>query len=42
MLTVRIVFLDGRDDEIKDCWDVSQICLDGVEYIKIIRQEKAA
>jgi hypothetical protein len=41
MLTVKIIYNDGRED-IKDCWDVSDICLDGVKEIRIIRNEKAA
>ena len=41
MLTVRIFYKDGTE-EIKDCNDISDICLDGVANIKVIRQEKAA
>lgn len=38
MLTVRIIYLDGTED-IKDCWELSDICLDGVKEIKTIRNE---
>lgn len=38
MITVRIFFLDGTDD-IKCCNDLSEICLDNVDRIKIIRQD---
>lgn len=41
MITVRIIYLDGTED-IKDCLDISDICLDGVKEIKPIRDEKAA
>lgn len=41
MLTVKVVYLDGKED-IRDCWSVDEICLDGVDYIKVIRNEKAA
>lgn len=41
MLTVRIIFLDGSED-IKECWDISEIVLDNVKEIKVIRNEKAA
>jgi hypothetical protein len=41
MLTVRITYLNGTED-IKECWNLDDICLDGVESIKVIRNEKAA
>lgn len=41
MLTVRIFYTNGTE-EIKDCWDLLDICLDGVESVRIIRNEKAA
>ena len=41
MLTVLITYKDGSQD-IKDCWDIADICLDGVFELKIIRQEKVA
>lgn len=41
MITVRIIFKDGTE-EIKDVFDVADICLDNVLNIKIIRNEKAA
>jgi hypothetical protein len=41
VLTVRIVYLDGTED-VKECLDVSDLVLDGVDYIKIIRNEKVA
>lgn len=39
MLTVRIYYINGNED-IKECWDVSDICLDGVASIKVIRDER--
>lgn len=39
MLTVLITYKDGTTD-IKDCWDISDICLDGVASIKTIRDER--
>jgi hypothetical protein len=41
MLTVKIIYLDGTDN-IKDCWSVDEICLDGVEEVKVIRDERKA
>lgn len=41
MITVRIIYLDGTED-IKECCSVDELCLDGVESIKIIRNERAA
>ena len=41
MITVRIIYKDGTED-IKACNNVDEICLDGVESIKIIRNERAA
>ncbi len=38
MLTVRIIYLDGTED-IRDCFNVDDICLDGVQLIKVIRDE---
>lgn len=39
MITVRIIYFNGNED-IKECWDISEVCLDGVESIKIIRDER--
>jgi hypothetical protein len=41
MLTVLIIYKDGTDD-MRNVLDVSDICLDGVLEIKVLRQEKAA
>lgn len=41
MIIVRIIYIDGTND-IKCCNDLCELCLDGVESIKIIREEKAA
>jgi hypothetical protein len=41
MLTVRIIYLDGTED-IKAVLDLSEICLDGVMSLRVIRSEKAA
>ena len=41
MLTVRIFYKDGTED-IKEVHDVSDICLDNVTEIKVIRNEKVA
>lgn len=41
MLTLRIIYLNG-DEDIKACNNVDEICLDGVESIKVIRNERAA
>lgn len=41
MITVKIIYLDGTSD-IKDCLDVTDICLDGVQEVITIRDEKAA
>jgi hypothetical protein len=38
MLTVKLIYLDGHED-IKDCWDISDVCLDGVSEIRVIRDE---
>jgi hypothetical protein len=39
MLTVKITFTNGTSD-IKDCWSLDDICLDGVQEIKVIRDER--
>jgi hypothetical protein len=39
MLTVKITYKDGTSD-LKDCLDVSEICLDNVAELKIIRDER--
>ena len=39
MLTVKLIFLDGTSD-LRDCWDVSELCLDGVLEIRIIRDDR--
>ncbi len=41
MLTVIIYFINGTTD-VKDCWSIDEIVMDGVESIKIIRDERAA
>lgn len=41
MITVKIVYKDGTTD-IKDVLDISDICLDNVLEIKVLRTEKAA
>lgn len=41
MLTVKITYINGETD-IKDCWSVDEICLDGVEELKVIRDDRAA
>jgi len=41
LLTVLITFNDETTD-IKECYDVSDICLDNVKTITIIREEKIA
>lgn len=41
LLTVLITFQDDTTD-VKECWDVSDICLDNVKELKIIRSEKVA
>lgn len=38
MLTVKIVYTNGETD-IKDCYSLDDLCLDGVESIKVIRDE---
>jgi hypothetical protein len=38
MLTVRVIYIDGTED-IRDCFSVDDICLDGVQSIKVIRDE---
>jgi hypothetical protein len=38
-MTVRIIYLDGHED-IKDCNDITEICLDGVSTIRIIREKE--
>ena len=39
MLTVRIFYKDGTE-EIKDCNDISDLCLDNVLELRIIRDEQ--
>lgn len=41
MLIVRIFYKDGTED-IKEVHNVDDICLDNVEEIKVIKNEKAA
>jgi hypothetical protein len=38
MLTVLITYLTGNTD-IRDCLDLSDICLDGVLTMRVIRDE---
>lgn len=38
ILTVKIIYKDGTDD-IKECHDLSELCLDNVQEVKIIRKE---
>lgn len=39
MITVKIIYTNGTFD-IKDCLDISDICLDGVALIRILRDER--
>lgn len=39
MLTVLIKYTDGTTD-IRDCYDLGDICLDGVAEMKVIRDER--
>ena len=41
LLTVLVTFIDGTSD-IKECWNVDEICLDNVLELRIIRAEKEA
>lgn len=41
MITVKITYINGETD-IKIVLDISEICLDNVLEIKVIRTEKAA
>jgi hypothetical protein len=41
MITVRIIYTNGTED-IKEVLDVGDICLDGVESIKVIRDERTS
>ena len=41
MVTVRIIYNDGSED-IKEVLDLSDVCLDNVLEIRIIRNERAA
>jgi hypothetical protein len=41
LLTVKITYTDDTTD-IKECWNISDLCLDGVKDITIIRTEKIA
>lgn len=41
MKTVKITYKDGTND-IKDVWNVDEICLDGVVELKVIRDESKA
>jgi hypothetical protein len=38
MITVRILYLNGTDD-IKQCRDIDELCLDGVKSIIIIHED---
>lgn len=40
MLTVRIIYKDGTET-IKDVLSVDEICLDNVQDIKVIRNERS-
>lgn len=39
MLTVKLIYLDGRED-FKDVWSIDDVCLDGVSELRIIRDER--
>jgi hypothetical protein len=39
MLTVKIIYKDGSTD-LKDVWNVDEICLDNVKELRIIRDER--
>ena len=39
MLTVLITYLDDTTD-IKDVLDLSDICLDGVSHLRVLRDER--
>jgi hypothetical protein len=39
MITVKVVYLDGTED-IKDVLNTGDICLDGVDYVKVIREKE--
>ena len=41
MLIVRIFYKDGTED-VREVHSVDEICLDGVEDIRVIKNEKAA
>lgn len=41
ILTVRVYYTDGTDD-IKECHELSDICLDNVDTMVIIRREDEA
>lgn len=39
MLTIKLTYLDDTTD-IRDCWDIADICMDGVTDIRVIRDER--
>ena len=41
MITVLINFINGTSD-IRACNDISELCLDGVSSVRIIRDERIA
>ena len=40
MIIVRVFYKDGHED-LKQVFNVDEICLDGVDSIKVIRDERA-
>lgn len=41
MITVRVIYTDGRED-IQDVLDLDEVCLDGVYELKVIRDERSS
>lgn len=38
ILTVRVIYLDGTED-IKECHELDEICMDNVDTMLVIRSE---